>query len=168
MPVKATGPAQVSRIRVPGTGTAVRLRRADPAKPGYTRKRRGKGFSYRDAQGRPLTDPADTARIRDLVIPPAWQDVWISPDPKGHIQATGTDAAGRRQYLYHPAWRAKRDAAKFDHVLEAAARLPRLRRRVTTDLARRGYPRERVLAAGGRPLRHVPVPGGGGADARAR
>jgi len=154
MPVKATGPAQVSRIRVPGTGTAVRLRRADPAKPGYTRQRRGKGFSYRDAQGRPLTDPADTARIRDLVIPPAWQDVWISPDPKGHIQATGTDAAGRRQYLYHPAWRVKRDAAKFDHVLEAAARLPRLRRRVTTDLARRGYPRERVLAAAVRLLDH--------------
>jgi DNA topoisomerase IB len=125
----------------------MRLRRADPAKPGYTRRRRGKGFSYLDAAGSPLTDPAELERIAALVIPPAWRDVWICPDPRGHIQATGTDDAGRRQYRYHDVWRVKRDAAKFDHVLDVAARLPGLRRRVGADLRRRGYVRERVLAA---------------------
>ncbi len=124
----------------------MRLRRADPSKPGYARRRRGKGFSYLDERGRPLTDPVAIERISALVIPPAWQDVWISPDPRGHIQATGTDQAGRRQYRYHDVWRAKRDEAKFDHVLDVAARLPRLRRKVTADLRMRGYGRERVLA----------------------
>jgi DNA topoisomerase IB len=125
----------------------VRLRRSDPRAPGYGRHRRGPGFSYVDAQGRPLRDPAELTRIKELVIPPAWRDVWICTDPRGHIQATGTDAAGRRQYLYHPAWRQRRDAAKFDHVLAAARRLPRLRRRVAQHLRRPGLPRERVLAA---------------------
>jgi len=124
----------------------MRLRRADPSKPGYTRRRRGKGFSYLDVDGKPLTDPAEIDRITALVLPPAWRDVWICPDPRGHIQATGTDDAGRRQYRYHDVWRVKRDAAKFDHVLEVAERLPRLRRRVDADLRRRGYVRERVLA----------------------
>ena len=124
----------------------MRLRRADPSKPGYTRRRRGKGFSYLDEHGRPLTDPVAIERITALVIPPAWRDVWISPDPRGHIQATGTDQAGRRQYRYHDVWRAKRDEAKFDHVLDVAERLPRLRRKVTADLRMRGYGRERVLA----------------------
>jgi DNA topoisomerase IB len=125
----------------------MRLRRADPDRPGYTRRRRGKGFSYTGTDGRPLTDPDELARIRALVIPPAWQDVWICPDPRGHIQAIGTDQAGRRQYRYHDIWRTRRDAAKFDHVLEVAEHLPRLRARVTADLARRGLCRERVLAA---------------------
>jgi DNA topoisomerase I len=130
----------------------VRLRRADTGKPGYRRRRRGKGFSYLDVDGRPLTDPAALARIRDLVIPPAWTDVWVCCDPRGHIQAVGTDAAGRRQYRYHDVWRTKRDAAKFDHVLEVAQRLPDLRSRVAADLASRGHGRDRVLAAAARLL----------------
>lgn len=124
----------------------MRLRRADPSKPGWTRRRRGKGFSYHDERGGVLTDPDHLARIRALVIPPAWQHVWINPDPRGHIQAVGTDAAGRRQYRYHDIWRTKRDAAKFDHVLDVAERLPTLRERVAADLATRGYGKARVLA----------------------
>src|SRR5437762_473511 len=118
----------------------VRLRRSDPNQPGYTRRRRGRGFSYHDRTGAVITDPAELERIRALVIPPAWRDVWICPDPRGHIQAVGTDAAGRRQYRYHDVWRAKRDAAKFDHVLEVAGRLPALRERVHADLAGRDRP----------------------------
>jgi DNA topoisomerase IB len=125
----------------------MRLRRSDLSAPGYRRRRRGHAFGYTDIQGRPLTDAAELARIRELVIPPAWTDVWISPDPRGHIQAAGTDAAGRRQYLYHDVWRRKRDEQKFDHVLEVAERLPRLRRRLTTDLAVPRLTRARVLAA---------------------
>jgi DNA topoisomerase I len=125
----------------------MRLRRADPSRPGYARRRRGKGFSYLDEHGRPITDPVEIERITALVIPPAWKNVWISPDPRGHIQAVGTDQAGRRQYRYHDVWRTKRDEAKFDHVLEVAERLPRLRKRVAADLQLRGYGRERVLAA---------------------
>src|SRR5437868_4993249 len=122
----------------------MRLRRADPNGPGYRRRRRGKGFSYLDLDGRPLTDAAELGRIRALVIPPAWRDVWICPDPRGHIQAIGIDQAGRRQYRYHDVWRAKRDAAKFDHVLDAARRLPVLREKVIADLAARGPTRTRV------------------------
>ena len=125
----------------------MRLRRADPSAPGYRRRRSGRGFSYRDQDGRPIDDPEVIERLRSLVIPPAWADVWISPDPRGHIQATGIDAAGRKQYLYHPAWRARRDDAKFDHVLAVAERLPRLRRRIHRDLRGRGLSRQRVLAA---------------------
>jgi DNA topoisomerase IB len=125
----------------------MRLRRSDPSAPGYGRRRRGRGVAFLGLDGRPITDPDELARLRGLVIPPAWTDVWICPDPRGHIQATGVDAAGRRQYLYHPVWRTKRDAAKFDHVLEVAARLPRLRRRVDADLAGRGLTRGRVLGA---------------------
>jgi DNA topoisomerase IB len=130
----------------------MRLRRVDPAVPGYTRRRRGRGFSYHEPDGTPITDPDVVGRIRALAIPPAWQDVWICPHPRGHLQATGTDAAGRRQYRYHDVWRTKRDAAKFDHVLEVAKRLPELRRRVAADLATRGYGRNRVLAAAARLL----------------
>jgi DNA topoisomerase-1 len=125
---------------------AVRLRRSDPGRPGYRRVRRGSGFGYRDSAGRALP-AAEVDRIRALAIPPAWRDVWICPDPRGHLQAVGVDAAGRRQYRYHDVWRAQRDAAKFDHVLEVAERLPRLRRRVERDLDRRGFDRDRVLAA---------------------
>jgi len=103
-------------------------------------------------EGHPLTVADELDRIKGLVIPPAWQDVWICPDPRGHIQATGVDAAGRKQYLYHPVWRQKRDADKFDHVLEVARRLPRLRKRVRADLAGRGLRRERVLATAARLL----------------
>ncbi len=126
----------------------MRLRRSDPARPGYRRVRRGGGFGYRDGNGRALA-PDEVARIRALSIPPAWREVWICPDARGHLQAVGVDAAGRRQYRYHDVWRAQRDAAKFDHVLEVAERLPRLRRRVVRDLGRRGFDRDRVLAAAG-------------------
>lgn len=124
----------------------MRLRRSDPGEPGYRRRRRGRAVSFLDFDGRPITDPDELARLRGLVIPPAWREVWICPHPSGHIQATGIDAAGRKQYLYHPAWRAKRDEAKFDHVLEVATRLPALRERVDGDLRGRGLTRERVLA----------------------
>ncbi len=124
----------------------MRLRRSDPGRPGYGRRRRGKGWLFVDAKGEPVRDPDEQARLRGLVIPPAWRDVWISPYPNGHIQATGIDAAGRKQYLYHPRWRQARDAAKFDHVLEVAHRLPVLRDRVEHDLTLRGLRRERVLA----------------------
>ncbi|RZU74687.1 DNA topoisomerase IB [Micromonospora kangleipakensis] len=124
----------------------MRLRRSDPGRPGYGRRRRGKGWLFLDPAGEPVRDPEELARLGELVIPPAWQDVWISPYPNGHIQATGVDAAGRKQYLYHPMWRQKRDEAKFDHVLEVARRLPGLRERVDHDLGLRGLRRERVLA----------------------
>ena len=99
-----------------------------------TRIRRGRGFSYIGDDGRPLTDPDERLRIEELVIPPAWRDVWICLDPLGHLQSTGVDAAGRKQYLYHPRWREQRDRRKFDHMLEFAAQLPRLRRRVLAAL----------------------------------
>jgi DNA topoisomerase IB len=124
----------------------MRLRRSDPSAPGIRRVRRGRGFSY-ECDGRRVTEPATLARIRDLVIPPAWRDVWICADERGHIQAVGTDAAGRRQYRYHDAWRVKRDAAKFAHLREFAAGLRTLRRTVASDLERRGLCEPRVLAA---------------------
>jgi len=123
----------------------MRLRRSDPDGPGWTRRRSGRGFTYLDAEGARLADD-DVARVVELAIPPAWQDVWICPFPNGHIQAIGTDDAGRRQYLYHPQWRARRDRLKHDHVLDMARRLPRARERVRADLQREGLPRERVLA----------------------
>ncbi|MFC4070833.1 DNA topoisomerase IB [Actinoplanes subglobosus] len=125
----------------------MRLRRSDPGGPGLSRRGAGRGFTYRDVDGAPLRDTGTVERIRSLVIPPAWRDVWISPDPRGHIQATGVDAAGRRQYLYHPAWREQRDRVKFDHALEAAGRLPEIRDRLRADLTGRGLSRDRVLAA---------------------
>ena len=121
----------------------MRLRRSDPSAPGYRRR----GRRLLDQNGNRLDDPDARARIRELAIPPAWRDVWISPDPRGHIQAVGTDAAGRRQYLYHEAWRREREKRKFDHVLDVAERLPRLRRRLARDLTGDGLRRERVLAA---------------------
>jgi len=111
-----------------------RLRRSDCSDPGLRRHRRGKGFSYTDAAGQRLKDPEDILRIKHLAIPPAWQEVWICPDPLGHLQATGVDAAGRKQYLYHPRWRELRDRQKFDHMVDFANQLPRLRRRVLADL----------------------------------
>jgi DNA topoisomerase-1 len=129
-----------------------RLRRSSPSGPGIRRVRRGRGFSYVDVDGTALTDAPTRARIKALVIPPAWTDVWICPYPNGHIQAVGTDQAGRRQYLYHPDWRARRDAAKHDHVLDVARRLPEARERIGADLATRGLNRRRVLATAARML----------------
>jgi DNA topoisomerase-1 len=124
-----------------------RLRRVDCAGPGIVRKRRGRGFTYQWTDGRPVTEPEVLTRIQSLVLPPAWQDVWICPWPNGHIQALGTDAAGRRQYRYHDSWREQRDRDKHDRVLVVAQRLPAARERAAEHLAQRGYPRERVLAA---------------------
>jgi DNA topoisomerase-1 len=124
-----------------------RLRRSDCSGPGITRRRRGRGFEYLDDTGRRVRDPEALARVRALAIPPAWRDVWICPDPQGHLQATGIDDAGRKQYLYHPTWRARRDAQKFDDMARFARALPALREQVSADLAGGPEPtRERVLA----------------------
>ncbi|MFI1935688.1 DNA topoisomerase IB [Streptomyces purpureus] len=124
----------------------MRLRTSDPTRPGFGRRRHGRGFRYVDQAGRPLQDDEARRRIRGLVIPPAWEDVWICPWPNGHIQAIGTDAAGRRQYLYHPRFREQQEEAKHEHVLLVATALPRLRSRVAHDLGARGLTRERVLS----------------------
>jgi DNA topoisomerase-1 len=123
-----------------------RLRRSDCRGEGIGRHRRGRGFSYRDAAGEPIGDEETLARIRELAIPPAWQEVWICLDPLGHLQATGIDDAGRKQYLYHERWQQRQAERKFETVREFAAALPRLRRAVTADLRRQGMPRERALA----------------------
>ncbi|HET6534353.1 MAG TPA: DNA topoisomerase IB [Actinoplanes sp.] len=125
----------------------MRLRRSNLTKPGYGRRRAGRGFVYLDTDRRPLEDTAAVERIKALVIPPAWTDVWISPDERGHIQATGYDAAGRKQYLYHPVWRTSRDEEKFEHALEVAEKLPEIRERLCGDLSARGLTKSRVLAA---------------------
>ena len=122
-----------------------RLRRVSPESPGWTRRRAGKGFTYLDGAGRRLASK-HVERVKSLAIPPAWEDVWICPDERGHLQAVGTDAAGRRQYLYHPDWRAKRDQQKFDRLLVVAQGLPKARRRVARDIAFDGMPPERAAA----------------------
>jgi DNA topoisomerase IB len=126
---------------------ASELTRSDPSGPGISRRRCGRGFRYLDPSSEPVTDPAIRARIKALVIPPAWEQVWICPDPAGHIQAIGTDAAGRRQYLYHPSWRDEQDQLKFDRMLEFGRALPGIREVVRSHLDRRGLSRDRVLAA---------------------
>ena len=131
-----------------------RLRRVDCSGPGITRRRRGRGFEYLLAEGEKITDPELLGRIKDLTIPPAWTDVWICPHPNGHIQAVGTDAAGRKQYLYHARWRERRDLEKFDRMLEFARRLPRVRRACARALAADGMGREKVLACAVRLLDH--------------
>jgi DNA topoisomerase I len=122
------------------------LRYVTDSMPGIRRRRAGKGFSYRASDGRLITDRAELARFKWLAIPPAWTSVWICPDPKGHLQATGFDSRGRKQYRYHPDWRTIRDVAKFDRMLAFAQALPRIRARVAEDQGRRGLPREKVLA----------------------
>ncbi|MCE5287803.1 MAG: DNA topoisomerase IB [Nocardiaceae bacterium] len=124
----------------------MRLRRVNPNGPGLKRIRRGRGFSYVDSDGCKVTDPELLERIAQLVIPPAWRNVWICERPNGHIQAVGVDAAGRRQYIYHEQWRNDRDEEKFDRMLELAAALPDLRAQVRQDLALRGLTKRRVEA----------------------
>ncbi|MEV5596571.1 DNA topoisomerase IB [Streptomyces sp. NPDC052496] len=124
----------------------MRLYHSRPTEPGFSRRRHGRGFRYLDAAGQPLRDPAELARIRALVIPPAWQDVWICDRPNGHLQAVGTDTAGRRQYLYHPQFRAEQELAKHEHVLDVAGVLPAVRETVEGHLEDRGLTRRRVLA----------------------
>lgn len=130
----------------------MRLRRWDPAGPALLRRRRGRGFGYLDVDGEPLRDDETLARITGLVIPPAWADVRICPWPHGHLQAVGTDDAGRRQYLYHDAWRVQRDREKFARVREFGRTLPKARTQISADLATRGLNRRRVLATAARLL----------------
>ena len=123
------------------------LKYVDDHAPGIRRVATPTGFGYRDADGETVRDAATLERIAELVLPPAWTEVWICPSPRGHIQATGRDARGRKQYRYHDGWRAARDEAKFDRLIAFGRALPRLRAQVEADLARRGLPREKVLAA---------------------
>ena len=122
------------------------LRYTTDAKPGIRRRRNGKGFTYVGIDGRNIRNAAELARIRSLVIPPAWRDVWICTNPHGHLQATGRDARGRKQYRYHPKWRGVRDETKYDRLIGFAHTLPVIRRKTSADLRRSGLPREKVLA----------------------
>jgi DNA topoisomerase-1 len=124
-----------------------RLEYADLNAPGWTRKKRGKGFSYQDERGRRITSESALARIRKLAIPPAWTNVWISPSPLAHVQATGRDARGRKQYRYHERFRSLRDSAKYLHVLRFGQKLPELRRILARDAKRPGLEQEKVLSA---------------------
>lgn len=138
-----TSPASVTE----GATAGPRLRFVSDDEPGFRRRRAGRGFTYRTAEGRRLTDPETLDWIRSLAVPPAWRDVWISPHRNGHILATGRDARGRKQYRYHPKFRARREGAKFAHLAEFGRALPAIRRRVDADLRRPGLPREKVVAA---------------------
>ncbi|KAB2975568.1 DNA topoisomerase IB [Streptomyces sp. SS1-1] len=124
----------------------MRLTHSRPTDPGYRRPRHGRGFRYLDTRGEPLRDRDELQRVRALVIPPAWRDVWICARPNGHLQAVGTDEAGRRQYLYHPRFRAEQELAKHAHVLDVAEALPAVRETVEAHLGGRGLTRQRVLA----------------------
>lgn len=125
---------------------AVALRYSSDDEPGLQRRKRGKSFYYIDSEGKVVRDAATLERIRALVLPPAWRDVWVCTSPVGHLQATGRDERGRKQYRYHDRWRKVRDENKYERLSEFAAALPKLRRRVRRDLGRRGLARERVLA----------------------
>ncbi len=138
--------------RPPARRRANRLRRSDCSGPGLRRRRVGRGFAYFDENAERIRDPEVIDRLSALAIPPAWTDVWICPDPFGHLQATGVDAAGRKQYLYHPRWREHRDRQKFARMTRFAEALPRLRRRVARDLRGDELTRERVLALAARLL----------------
>lgn len=141
MAVTQQGPEAPRRSRTP------RLRRSNCSRPGITRRGHGKGFAYRQADGTKVEDRDQLERIQQLVIPPAWRDVWISPQPNGHIQATGVDDAGRRQYIYHPRWRELKDREKFDRVLDFGDTLPQARPAVTRLLRSEGSTEEKACAA---------------------
>jgi DNA topoisomerase-1 len=126
---------------------AAGLRYSSDDRPGWTRRRVGRGFGYRDTEGATIRDRATLARLRALAIPPAWTNVWICPSPVGHLQATGRDARGRKQYRYHARWRDRRDTHKFERMLEFSEALGAIRERCDRDLARLGLPRDKVLAA---------------------
>jgi DNA topoisomerase-1 len=146
--VRAVKPARALNIATDPVVSARRagLRYVGETATGIRRRRAGRGFAYVNGHG-PVRDTATLARISSLVIPPAWREVWICPSPNGHIQAIGRDARGRKQYRYHPRWREVRDETKYARMLAFARALPRIRERVDADLARRGLPREKVLAA---------------------
>lgn len=141
-----TPPPPASTASAEEAARSASLRYVSDARPGISRRASGTGFSYLAADGSPVHDEATLARIRALAIPPAWSDVWISPAPNGHIQATGRDARGRKQYRYHARWREVRDETKFEHMRDFAHALPRIRERVAADIARQGLPREKLLA----------------------
>src|SRR5918992_3049981 len=122
------------------------LRYVSDARPGIRREMGPLGFKYIGPNGRVIRNKAEITRINKLAVPPAWTDVWICPDARGHIQATGRDAKGRKQYRYHPHWRACRDETKYDRMLAFADVLPAIRRRTNADLSREGLAREKVLA----------------------
>jgi DNA topoisomerase-1 len=128
------------------TAAAHGLRYVHDDEPGYGRRRAGKGFTYLDTRGRPITAAAKVERIKSLAIPPAWTDVWICPRADGHLQATGRDAKGRKQYRYHPDWRAVQEEMKFERLIDFGEALPAIRRRMAGDLRLRGLPRDKVLA----------------------
>jgi DNA topoisomerase-1 len=145
-----SGRPQTRRVPITdpwASAQAAGLRYASDTQPGIRRTRVGKGFRYIGVDGSPIRDPEVLRRIRALVIPPAWSEVWICPRPDGHIQATGRDAKGRKQFRYHPHWRAVRDATKYDRLIAFGEALPLLRARLDQDLGRPGLPREKVLAA---------------------
>jgi DNA topoisomerase-1 len=119
----------------------------DCSEPGYRRIKRGKGFVYLTPEGKRLRQPSELERIRALALPPAWRDVWICTNPRGHLSATGVDARGRKQYRYHSDWRSVRDEAKYNDLIAFGQQLPALRRKLARDLALPGLPREKVLAA---------------------
>jgi len=125
---------------------AAGLRYVSDAQPGIRRRRQGRGFAYVGLSGEPVRERPTLKRIRSLAVPPAWTDVWICADPRGHLQATGRDARGRKQYRYHPRWREVRDEAKYGRLLAFGESLPALRRRVERDLGKDGLPRERIVA----------------------
>src|SRR5579859_1228613 len=128
------------------TAKAAGLRYVSDTQPGIRRKRVGKHFSYMGLDGKPVHDPRELERIKKIGIPPAWKDVWICPSPKGHLQATGRDAKGRKQYRYHPRWREVRDETKYDRMIAFGEALPAIRERVARDLSLPGLPYEKVLA----------------------
>ena len=140
LPAEAVPPAAVEAAHEAG------LVYSTDDEPGIRRRRRGKGFVYAGPDGKLIRDPAVLERIRTLAIPPAWEDVWISTRARGHLQATGRDARGRKQHRYHPRWRQERDANKFDRIAGFGTVLPRIRTRVARDLRRTGLPKEKVVA----------------------
>ena len=146
--VRATGGERQARLSLvpPASVEAAKdagLRYVAEDEPGIVRQRRGRDTVYRDPDGTLVRDPTTLARIRSLAIPPAWRDVWICKDPQGHIQATGRDAKARKQYRYHPRWRAVRDETKYERMAAFGRMLPAIRRRVGEDLALPGLPRDK-------------------------
>jgi DNA topoisomerase-1 len=147
MATAATEPATEASADDPlAAARSAGLRYVTDARPGISRRRAGNGFVYTWPDGSRVDDPEHLARIRSLAVPPAWTDVWIAPVPNGHVQATGRDARGRKQYRYHPRWREVRDETKYERTIAFGEALPRIRARVEADLARAGLPREKVLA----------------------
>jgi len=143
----AASPMAKAPVALPHeSARAAGLRYVSDRRPGIRRTMSSLGFKYSRPDGRLIRNPAELKRIASLAVPPAWTDVWICPDPRGHLQATGRDARGRKQYRYHPEWRQTRDETKYERLPAFAAALPKIRARIDADLARTGLPREKVLA----------------------